>query len=238
MILFVTPSTILNRARLELRRAPKKLLGFGVGPIPRGAVLKAVFWRLFFENALPRYIVALSPFPVLLWLFPQSALAVSQAPLFMLALVLFVETYVLSISDPDKRKALIDPVEAAKGLDRLQLRGKAALAEIAAKRGVETGALYLVVEQSEMWRAPPLTLISVQRPPREGGGDGGEEGEFGFLDLDSAEKTLLETSLFDEALTERLLHRINMAQSTSVRSISLETRSVSAHARLAALAGR
>ncbi|MEL6979930.1 MAG: hypothetical protein AAGM38_14770 [Pseudomonadota bacterium] len=233
MILFVTPSTILNRGILSLRQAPKKFLGRGAQPTPRGTVLKAVFWRLFFENALPRYIVALSPFALILVVFPESALGMSQAPLLMLAVVLFVETYVLSIADPAKRRALIDEVEGEKAIDRFQLRAKAALTEIAAGRGVSAGAMHLVVEQSEMWRAPPLTLISVQRPALE---SVNEDGESGFLDLTGEERRLIVSRLFDEALTERLLHRVNMASSTPLRSVALEARSVSAHARLAAMA--
>lgn len=233
MILFVTPSTILNRSRLELRRAPKKLLGLGVGPIPRGTLLRAVFWRLFFENALPRYVVALAPFALIPIIFPSSALGMSQAPLLMLAVVLFIETYILSIQDPDKRRALIGEVEAAKGLDRLQLRAKTALSEIAARRGLAKGALHLVIEQSELWRAPVLTLISVQRP-----GEEAEGGEAGFLDLAAEEQARLETTLFDETLSERLLHRINVSQNTALRHFTLDARSVSAHARLAAMAGR
>ncbi|MEM9724305.1 MAG: hypothetical protein AAF909_02435 [Pseudomonadota bacterium] len=226
MLHFVTPSTIWNRAPLQLRRAPKQLLGRGSTPWPRTGLGSSLFWRLVFENPAPRFVVALSPFPVALVLRPDWAFALAQAPLVMLGVVLFIETYVLSIADPAKRRALVDEVTAAKGLDRLVLRGKAALTEISAARGLTDGETHLVIEQSGLARAPVLTLISVQRSTDDSG----------FLDLGPEERAQIAATLFDDAFSERDLQRINLAQNTYLRSVALEARSVSAHARLAAMA--
>ena len=89
-----------------------------------------------------------------------------------------------------------------------------------------TGELHLAVEQSELARVVPLTVISVQLagPPAE------------VLDLTDAEVRMIEKELFAPGLDERLLHRVNLARNTFFRSVSFDAAAVSAHARLEALA--
>ena len=64
MILIVTPDTILNRGALEVRRIPKPILGRNITLYPREGLLSGLTLRLIFEHALPRYLIALWPFPV------------------------------------------------------------------------------------------------------------------------------------------------------------------------------
>lgn len=77
-----------------------------------------------------------------------------------------------------------------------------------------------------MARVPPFTHLSLQF----------EGARAEVLDLNPEEVRLLREALFDEALSERLLQTINLAENRFLRDVALETRSVSAHARLAALA--
>lgn len=227
MLMIASRATVLNRAWLETRRVPKRLLDLGVVLYPRRGIGGALFWRAVFEKALPRYLVALAPFPLILLVRPDLALGMSQAPLPMFAVVLFVETYVLAIPNREARRRLIAPAEAARALDRLGVRAREVLARIAARRGLAEGTLHLVVEQSGLARVPPLTVVSVQA----------EGPEPGFLDLDAAERAMLEGELFAEGLSERLLHRVNLAENVQFRSFAFDARGVSAHARLAAMAG-
>lgn len=216
---------MLNSSVLNRGRVPRWFVGRGLGIVPRGRVLLRCSWRLLLENALVRFSVALSPFPAAALAFPDMALAISQLPLVMFLLVLYLDSTVLSISSPEKRRALIDEAEAARGLDLMQHRARACLTRIAAGRDIREGEVKLLIEQSPMARVAPLTLISVQQP-----GDPGT-----VLELDAAEGALLE-GLFDADLPERLLHRINLSQNDFRREYTLEARSVSAHARMAALA--
>ena len=71
---------------------------------------------------------------------------------------------------------------------------------------------------------PPLTLVSVQSAVPEPH----------LLDLDAEDRAILEETLFDEDLTERMLHDVNMREGQPIREVRIEARSVSAHARLAA----
>jgi hypothetical protein len=86
------------------------------------------------------------------------------------------------------------------------------------------GVLRLVVEQSELARVAPLTLVSVQT----------DQPKPRLLSLDAADRAVL-AGLFDADLTERDLLAVNHRDDLYVRDIAQEARAVSAHARLAAL---
>ena len=226
MIFIVSRQTVGNPSILETRSVPRRLLTVGAPVYPRLSRGWKLFTRVVFEKAVPRYVLALAPFPIALILKPEWALALSQAPLFMFAVVLIVENYVFSISDPAKRKALVDPSTAAAGLDTLKARSRKALADLAAARGLTTGALQMVIEQSGLVRFPQLTMVSVQS----------EDAETGFVELSTEECEALATALFDDDLPEDLLQRINLAENQFVRVVPFDPGSLSAHARLSALA--
>ena len=226
----VTPSTVVNPRALRLTRVGSQMLGRGLRVIPRKPLFRAVFWRIVFDQAPLRYVIALSPFPVAMLIRPDLALAISQAPLLMFAIVFMVESTFLSVTTPEKRRKLIAEADAARGLDMLTLRARDALARIAAGRDMQSEDLHLVVEQSGLARVPVLTLVSVQVAQ--------EGGRPLLLDLDEDERAMLEERLFVHGLDERLLHRINLAENRFVRSVAFEARAVSAHQRLMAKAGR
>jgi hypothetical protein len=225
LILYAAPSRILNPAVLEITAPPRKFLGRGFGIVPKGTVTKAGFWRLVVEFQLLRYLVALTPFPVAMLIWPHLALPISQAPLLMFLLVWLVESRVLAVPK-DARPRLVSEVEAARALDTFRVRGASVLSRIAAGRGMTRGELHLAVEQSELARVVPLTVVSVQLagPPAS------------VLDLTDAEVRMIEEELFAEGLDERLLQRVNLAQNTFLRSVAFDASTVSAHARLEALA--
>lgn len=228
MILVVTQSTLSNPQVLATSATPRRFLGRSPGIRPKGVFLRPLFWRMLFEHSLSRYVVALAPFPVAMLIWPDLALPISQAPVLMFGIVLYLESNVLSVPTPEKRRALMDADAAERGLDLLQVRARAALTRFAARRGLREGVLLLVIEQSAMARTPPLTLVSVQL-------DGPEPA---VLDLDADERAALVDDLFDAAFDDALLHRINLSQNSFLRSVALDARSVSAHARLDALAAR
>jgi hypothetical protein len=229
MVFLVDPTTVSNPAVLKTARVPKQLLGRGFGFVPRGGAATATFWRLVLEQSLTRYVIALAPFPLAMLVWPELALPISQAPILMFGLVLFIESNVLSVPTPSRRRALIDEADAARGLDLLRARARAILTRAAARRGLTEGVLNLVVEQSAMARVAPFTLLSLQYD-----GPGGVE----VLELSPAERAALRDELFDADLPERLLQRINLCENVFLRALPLEAKSVSAHARLAALAER
>ncbi len=226
----VTPSTVVNTRSLRLTRVGGQMLGRGLRVIPRRPLRRGVFWRILFDQAPLRYVLALSPFPIAMIVRPDLALAISQAPLLMFAIVFMVESSFLSVSTPEKRRRLIGETEAARGLDLLHLRARGALARIAAGRGMAREELHLVVEQSGLARVPVLTLASVQIPR-----DGGRPE---LLDLTEKEQEVLHETLFDAQFDEGLLHLINLAQNRFVRDVAFEARSVSAHQRLRARAAQ
>jgi hypothetical protein len=114
--------------------------------------------------------------------------------------------------------------EAARRIDAFTFRARAALRRIAARKGIAEGEIMLVAEQSELARVPPLTLVSVQSAVPEPH----------VMDLDPEDRAILQEGLFDEELTERMLHEANMREGQPIREVRIEARSVSAHARLAA----
>jgi hypothetical protein len=226
MILFVTPETVRRPASLAGADPTRPFLRLGIGVLPRRPLFQRIFWRMLLEHSLTRYVLALLPFPIAILVWPDLALPISQAPLLMIGIVLFIESNVLSIGSPEKRRRLIEPAEAERALDLLNARARTILTRVAAERGLTKGSLHLVVEQSAMARVTPLTLVSVQDrdavPP--------------VLALDAAEREAVCARLFDAAFGERDLQRINLAENRFQRAWTIESRSVSAHARLAALA--
>ena len=219
----LTPDTIWNPGALEMRQVPRRVFG-RVMIFPRRGAGVGLWLRLIFEIEVLRYLVALLPFLLGAVLFPRYALAISQAPLPMLIVVYLFEAKVLRLSKPAAR-ALASEAEVARGLDLLRVRAVAVLSKIAAGRGMAEGRLHLVVEQSEIWRMPPLTLVSVQA-------EAGPE----VMRL-SAEERALVAGLFDDGFSERDLLRVNLAAGDCLRDVAFDVRGVSAHARLAALIG-
>lgn len=225
MIIFASPSRVLNPAVLEISSPPRKFFGRGFGVVPRGTVRHAAFWRLVVEFQLLRYLVTLAPFVVAMVIWPHLALPISQAPLLMFLLIWLVETRVLVIPR-EARGGLVDGPVADRALDTFRVRGASILSRIAAGRNMTSEDLYLAVEQSELARLPPLTIVSVQV--------GGPDAH--VLDLSDQEVDLIRRELFDARFDETLLHRVNLAQNTFLRSAAFNASAVSAHARLEALA--
>lgn len=227
MLLILGPDTVQNRAALHLRRLGEQRLGRGLRVVPRGGVRSALFWRVLLDQAPLRYLIALSPFPLAMVIWPHLALPISQAPLLMFALVYLVESRLLTFGTPELRKGSLDPDEADRRLDLLRLRARDVLTRLAAGRRMQDGVLHLVVEQSGLRRVPVLTLVSVQVE-----GDGRPE----ILALSPAEQTMLADRLFNQGLDEAALHAVNLYQDRFLRDLPLAAASLSAHARLMAMA--
>ncbi len=221
----VTPSTMLNRAALETRQVPKRMLG-RIAVLPRAGASGRLWLRLIFEMQLLRFLIPLIPFVLAMVIWPHLALPISQAPVPMMLVIGFVEMRVLAIS-PEARKTLISEAEIARGQDALRFNARRVLTKIAARNEMKTGELSLVVEQSELARVPPLTLVSVQQ----------SHPEPEVLDLSAEDRALLEQELFDADLTEGLLHRISLAGRENLHMVTLDVATISAHARLSALIG-
>ena len=219
----LTPETIWNPHVLEMRQVPRRVFG-RVMIFPRRGAGVGLWLRLIFEMEVLRYLLALVPFLVLAVMYPRYAGAIAQAPLPMLVVIYFFEAKVLRLSR-EGAKALASDAEVERGLDLLRVRAVAVLSKIAAGRGLAEGRLHLVVEQSEIWRMPPLTLVSVQA-------EAGPE----VLALSEAERALV-AGLFDADFGERDLLRVNLASGECLRDVAFDVRGVSAHARLAALIG-
>lgn len=224
-MLLLSPSRVANPAALTVPAVPRQVLGRAPKVRPARKPFSRVYWRLFFEHALARYVVALAPFPVAMAIWPNLALPISQAPVLMFGIVLFIESNVLSVPTPARRRALVSEAEAGRSLDVLKVRAMTALTRIAAARDLSGSTLHLVVEQSAMARVEPLTLVSVQT-------DGTARA---FLELDAGEEAYLRETLFAAPLDERVLLKINLAENLFLRSFALDATAVSAHARLAAL---
>ena len=226
MIFVTAPSTVLNRAALDTKRVPKPILDRNITLIPRSGAGLALRLRMLFEHGLLRYLIALVPFPIAMAIWPHLALPIAQAPLPMFILIFFVETRVLAIPSEEKRRALASGTEIARGLDRLKIAGEDILTRLATGRRLTEGTLTLVVEQSALARVPPLTLVSVQT----------ETPDPALIDLSEDEQGMIRDRLFDAELTEQNLHRINLADGNMLRAVPLELGTISAHARLEALA--
>ncbi len=231
-MLIVTPDTILNRGALALKQVPRRFFGRAV-LWPRGG--GAGLWlRTLFEVQAFRYTLPLLPFLIVGFTWRNTALALAQAPLFMLLMIAAVEMRLLRLSDR-ARKALMDEVEAARTRDLIAVRGRAILTRIAAGRGLGQGQgegkgqgrLHLVIEHSPLARVAPLTYVSVQaelsgaRPA--------------ILPLDPSERALITKVLFDAELPEEASRRLSLFEGEALRMITLDTSEVSAHARLRAV---
>lgn len=219
----VSPSTILNSRALETRGVPKRIIG-RISLFPRQGATTRLVLRLLFEVQVLRFFVALMPFVVAMFIWPDLALPISQAPIPMLFLIFFVETRVFNMSK-EKRKALMSEAEMDRTLDALAFNARKVLTKIAALKQMQNGEVHLVVEQSELGRVPVLTLVSVQLA--------GPDPE--VLDLDDTERRIIEEGLFDDNLTEEQLHLVTLRQSKNLRSVAIEASEISAHARMAAL---
>lgn len=221
MMFVICKQTVANRSALHIHRVPRRFLG-RTTLWPRAG--DAGLWaRLVFEVEFLRYIMALTPFVAATLIWQDYALAIAQAPIPMLILVFLVEARLLRVS-PERRKTLVTEADAERGLDLLRSRARRILTRIAAGRAMQAGQLHLVIEQSEMLRVPPLSLVSVQDP-------NGPE----ILELTGEERALIEETLFQPPLSERDLQKISLARKFEVHDIALDAGQVSGHARLAAM---
>lgn len=224
-MLIVTEDTILNRGALETRSLPKRFFG-RVMLFPRRAGLR-LWLRLLAEVQVLRYFASLAPFVLIPLYWQGLALPISQAPLVMLIVIAAVELKVLRLSKAARTRQVAAD-ESARRLDTLAFRARDCLRRIAARQGIAEGELQLVVEQSELARMPPLTLVSVQtdRPaPR-------------LLALDDGDRAILRDRLFGNGLTEADLLAVSHRADRYLHAITQEARAVSAHARLAAALDR
>lgn len=220
-MLVLTKDTLLNPDILKTRSLPRRFLG-RVSVWPRGAGA-GVWARLLVEAQFLRYLVALTPLVLLMFVWEDGALAMAHAPLPMVALIIFVEMRVLRMSDAARKKLLNEDIATGR-LETLGFRARALLREIAARRGIADGDLHLVVEQSDLARVAPLTLVTVQAATPKPH----------VLELDADERAMLRARLFDEELTESHVHEAALMKKTFLHDFRQEARAVSAHARLAA----
>jgi len=223
MSLFVlSPDTVWNPGILNFPTAPRKILERGM-ILPRRDASWGFIGRAIFESQVLRFLIAVLPFGIAALIWPAAALPISQAPVVMLMTIGIVELRVLRIPR-EKRALMTTEADAARALDTLNFRGRRILAQLAAHRGFQSGALYLVIEQSDMVRVPPMTIASVQVG----------EGKSRLLPLTSEERAIIRDGLFDDAFSERDLFLANQREGEAFRSVAFEARGVSAHARLAA----
>lgn len=219
----VSRSTIWNARALETRSAPKRVLG-RIALFPRRGASFGFLLRLTFEAQPLRYLLPLLPFVAAMLIWPELALPIAQAPLLMFIAIAAVEMKALAVK-PDARPRLISDDDRGRALDALRFNATRVLTRIAARRGLSTGDLTLVVEQSELARISPLTLVSVQRPAPDPE----------VLDLSPEDRETIAEGLFDETLTERALHLVSLRDGENLHVVSLDTSAISAHARVAAL---
>ena len=220
-MIVISPQTVRNPAALETRVVPRRF--FGRAMVWPRRLSGGDRWRFVFEMQALRYIIALLPFIAAIFVWEDFAMPIAQAPLLMVIAIGFFELRVLRLSD-EARKELAEGPEVARALDALRFRGQAVLRRIAARREIDEGDLTLVVEQSELARIRPLTYVSIQR----------KNPEPEVMDLGPEDEGILQGGLFDAEFTERDLHRAAMAENEPLRTVTVDARSVSAHARLKA----
>ena len=221
-ILVLSPETVWNQGILKFSTAPRKILQRGM-IVPRKEAPARLRFRIILESQFVRYFLTLLPFIIAGIVWPELALPLGSAPVLMLIAVGFVELRILRIP-PAKRKKIVGEAESARALDALNFRGRKILSSLAAKRGIEKGTLYLVVEQSDLVRLNLLTFVSLQK----------DEGKSRLVALDKDDREIIRTGLFDHDFTEHHLALANQRESTFMRSVNFEARGVSAHMRLAA----
>lgn len=220
-MLIMTDATLANRGILETKSLPRKFLG-RVQIFPRGAGLR-LWLRILFEMEILRFIVPLLPFVAAPIFSREWAMPVMQAPLVMVIIVAWFELRVMRPSKPARERG-VSADEGARRLDTLTFRARAILRTLAARHELTEGELHLVIEQSELGRVPPLTLVSVQT----------DQPKPRLLKLDAEDRVTV-ASLFDAGFTERDLLAVNHRDRVYLRMVTQEARAVSAHARLAAL---
>lgn len=217
----LSPDTVRNREALRIRWVPRRYLErTTLWPKGLGAGMQA---RMIFETEVLRYALVLTPFVIAALIWTDKAIIIAQAPVLMLIAVHLFEAKFMRVPK-EKRPGLVSADEADAGLDLLRQRARAILSKIAAGRGLTKGRLHLVIEQSELMRAPPYTLVSVQS-------DDGPE----LLALDAGERAMIAETLFAEPLSERQLQKISLARKIELHDLTFEPATVSAHARMAAL---
>lgn len=217
----LSSDTVANPSALNIRWLPRRFLGRTLLWPKHGS------WRLWlrviFETEVLRYALALLPFVIAALIWQDYAIVIAKAPIPMLIVIYLVEARLLRAT-PAQRAALVSEVQADGGLDMLRARARAILTKIAARRGLQSGCLHLVIEQSDLLRVAPLSLVSVQS-------DEGPE----LLRLDAEERALIAETLFVPPLTETRLQRIGLARKIEIHDLTFEPVQVSAHARMAAL---
>ncbi|MEM8553256.1 MAG: hypothetical protein AAGF71_00380 [Pseudomonadota bacterium] len=221
-MLILTRDTLWNPSALDISNVPRRFLGRRM-LWPKPGIGWANTGRWIFEMQLLRYLVALLPFVIAMVIWPDLALPIAQAPLLMIIAIGIVEMQLLHIPKA-KRDAVTTEAEAARVLDAIRFRGTKLLRRVAAARELTSGELSLVIEQSELANIRPVTLVSVQR----------SSPKFEVLGLSREERDAFDTELFDDEVSERDLALANQREHEFLRSITFDTRGVSAHARLAA----
>ncbi len=217
----LSPDTVLNTEPLRIRWVPRRYLG-RTTLWPRGGGW-ALLARMIFETEVLRYALVLTPFVIAAFVWPDKAIIIAQAPVLMLVAIYLFEARLMRVPH-DKRADLVSVDEAEAGLDLLRQRARKILSRVAAGRNLGSGRLHLVIEQSELLRVAPFTLVSVQS-------DDGPE----LLALDAAERDMIAQTLFEAPLTERALQRISLARKIELHDLTFDPATVSAHARMAAL---
>jgi hypothetical protein len=225
-LLILSPETVWNPEALDINSAPRRLAD-RIAILPRREAGRALILRAAFENQLIRYIAALLPLVLAMLFWPHLALPISQAPVPMLILITFVEMRILRLP-AHKRTSVTTEAAASRTLDTLGFRARQILSRIAAGRQIAEGELYLSVEQSELAKIAPLTVVSVQM----------SAGKSRLMSLTAEERQMIRDTLFDDTLTERDLQAANLRENRFYRVTTFEARAVTAHARLAALLDR
>ncbi len=225
-MIIVSPSTIWNAGALETRSVPKRMLG-RITILPRTGLGAGTLLRLMFEVQVLRYVLPLVPFVIAMFIWPHLALPIAQAPILMMMVVALCEMRLLAVARDDREK-LISDSDMARTLDALRFNATRLLTRLAARRGLTGGELFLVIEQSQLARIAPLTLVSIQQ----------REPAPMVLTLDADEQRMIREGLFDDQLTARKLHLIGLRENDTLRTVSLDTATISAHARMTALLDR
>lgn len=222
-MIIVSPSTIWNASALETRTIPKRVLG-RITILPRTGLRTGTLLRLMFEVQALRYVLSLIPFVIAMFVWPHLALPIAQAPILMVLVVGFFEMRLLAVKREEREKLIADS-DMASTLDALRFNATRLLTRLAARRGLTSGELFLVIEQSQLARIAPLTLVSVQQ----------REPAPKVLTLDTDERQMIREGVFNTQLTERKLHLVGLRENENLRTIALDTATISAHARMTAL---